>query len=66
MEGQGAADAAFDTAISMEFADCEGKTTQEERRTFINASTKIVTPLVYKAMEATGMPRKVRKAHEEI
>ena len=66
VEGQGAADAAYETTISMESSRLNGEDCTGGAVDIFKRFDQIVRPLVYKIVEEAGMPRKVRKAYESF
>ena len=64
VEGQGAADAACETAVSMELSRLMGEDCTGGAADIFKCLDQVVTPLVYNIMKEAGMPSKVRKAYE--
>ena len=62
VEGQGVADAAYETAISMELRTLRGDDCTGGATDIFKCFDQIVRPLVYKIMEEAGMLKTIRQA----
>ena len=64
VDGQGAADAAYETAITMELARLLGEPCTGGAADIYKCFDQIQRQLLYRIMEEAGMPRRVREAYQ--
>ena len=64
LEGQGAADAAYETAVSMELSRLRGEACIVGAADVYKCFDQVQRKLLYKIMEEAGMPQMIRGAYQ--
>ena len=66
VEGQGAADAAYETAVKMELCRLRGEPCTGGATDVYKCFDQIQRQLLYRIMEEAGMPARVREAYQSF